>query len=145
MTLLVDGKAAFPEILRCIAAAQRSVRVNMFIWRDDAIGNRIAAALLEAADRGVQVDISVDRYGVVLEKAEECKRSFFHNNTCHRLISLDSSDKCCCSRHRRRCCHQDFCIGNSCSKKCIPVHSCCTIVNILCRNHNSVSALFRGN
>ena len=78
MTLLVDGKAAFPEILRCIAAAQRSVRVNMFIWRDDAIGNRIAAALLEAADRGVQVDISVDRYGVVLEKAEECKRSFFH-------------------------------------------------------------------
>ena len=78
MTLLVDGKAAFPEILRCIAAVQRSVRVNMFIWRDDAIGNRIAAALLEAADRGVQVDISVDRYGVVLEKAEECKRSFFH-------------------------------------------------------------------
>ena len=78
MTLLVDGKAAFPEILRCIAAAQRSVRVNMFIWRDDEIGNRIAAALLEAADRGVQVDISVDRYGVVLEKAEECKRSFFH-------------------------------------------------------------------
>ena len=52
--------------------------MNMFIWRDDTIGNRIAAALLEAADRGVQVDISVDRYGVVLEKAEECKRSFFH-------------------------------------------------------------------
>ena len=78
MTLLVDGMSAFPEILRCIAAAQRSVRVNMFIWRDDAIGNRIATALLAAADRGVQVDISVDRYGVVLEKAEECKRSFFH-------------------------------------------------------------------
>lgn len=54
--------------------------MNMFIWRDDAIGNRIATALLAAADRGVQVDISVDRYGVVLEKAEECKRSFFHKN-----------------------------------------------------------------
>ena len=78
MTLLVDGMAAFPEILRCIHAAQKSIRVNMFIWRDDDIGNRIAAALLEAAERGVQVDISVDRYGVVLEKAEECKRSFFH-------------------------------------------------------------------
>ena len=78
MTLLVDGREAFPEILRCIRAAQTSVRVNMFIWRDDQIGNRIAAALLEAAERGVQVDISVDRYGVVLEKAEECKRSFFH-------------------------------------------------------------------
>ena len=78
MTLLVDGREAFPEILRCIERAQTSIRVNMFIWRDDDIGNRIAAALLAAAERGVQVDISVDRYGVVLEKAEECKRSFFH-------------------------------------------------------------------
>ena len=78
MTLLVDGKEAFPEILRCIAAAEKSIGINMFIWRDDAIGNRIAAAVLAAAERGVQVDISVDRYGVVLEKAEECKKSFFH-------------------------------------------------------------------
>ena len=76
--LLVDGKEAFPEILRCIGAARKSIFINMFIWRDDVIGNRIAAAVLAAAERGVQVDISVDRYGVVLEKAEECKRSFFH-------------------------------------------------------------------
>ena len=78
ITLLVDGREAFPEILRCIRRAERSIRINMFIWRDDEIGNRIAAAVLAAAERGVQVDISVDRYGVVLEKAEECKRSFFH-------------------------------------------------------------------
>ena len=77
-TLLVDGKEAFPEILRCIGAAKKSIAINMFIWRDDVIGNRIAAAVLAAADRGVQVDISVDRYGVVLEKAEETKKSFFH-------------------------------------------------------------------
>lgn len=78
LTLLVDGKQAFPEILRCVERARRSITINMFIWRDDAIGNRIAAAVLAAAERGVQVDISVDRYGVVLEKAEECKKSFFH-------------------------------------------------------------------
>lgn len=78
ITLLVDGKAAFPEILRCIESAQESIRINMFIWRDDEIGNRVARAVLDAAERGVQVDISVDRYGVVLEKAEESKRSFFH-------------------------------------------------------------------
>ena len=76
--LLVDGKEAFPEILRCIGAARKAIFINMFIWRDDVIGNRIAAAVLAAAERGVQVNISVDRYGVVLEKAEECKRSFFH-------------------------------------------------------------------
>ena len=77
-SLLIDGKEAFPEILRCIDAAKKSIFVNMFIWRDDEIGNRVAAAVLAAAERGVQVVLSVDRYGVVLEKAEECKKSFFH-------------------------------------------------------------------
>ena len=78
MTLLVDGSRAFPEIIRCIGEAQASVEINMFIWRDDRIGNRMARAVLEAACRGVRVDISVDRYGVVLEKCEEAKKSFFH-------------------------------------------------------------------
>ena len=41
-TLLVDGKNAFPEILSCIESAQKSLVINMFIWRDDAIGNRLA-------------------------------------------------------------------------------------------------------
>ena len=78
MTLLVNGARAFPEIIRCIEEAKTSLEINMFIWRDDRIGNRMAQAVLAAADRGVQVYISVDRYGVVLEKCEECKRSFFH-------------------------------------------------------------------
>lgn len=80
-TLLVDGKRAFPEMIDCIENARRSVYINMFIWRDDAIGNRMAQAVLTAADKGAKVYISVDRYGVVLEKAEECKRSFFHKST----------------------------------------------------------------
>ena len=80
ISLLIDGREAFPEILRCIDAAQKSIHINMFIWRDDVIGNRIAQAVLAAAQQGVQVDISVDRYGVVLEKAEESKKSFFHKN-----------------------------------------------------------------
>ena len=77
-TALVDGSRAFPEIIRCIEGAKTSVLINMFIWRDDRIGNRMARAVLAAADRGALVDISVDRYGVVLEKCEECKKSFFH-------------------------------------------------------------------
>ena len=78
MTLLVNGENAFPEIIRCIESAKKSVAINMFIWRDDAIGNRMAEAVLCAAQNGAMVQISVDRYGVVLEKCEECKRSFFH-------------------------------------------------------------------
>ena len=78
MTQLVNGEKAFPEIIRCIENAATSVEINMFIWRDDSIGNRMAEAVLRAADNGAQVYISVDRYGVVLEKCEETKRSFFH-------------------------------------------------------------------
>ena len=78
ITLLVNGETAFPEIIRCIEQAKFSIEINMFIWRDDKIGNRIADAILSAADRGVKVYLSVDRYGVLLEKCEECQKSFFH-------------------------------------------------------------------
>jgi len=78
LTLLVNGEAAFPEILHCIEHAKSSVEINMFIWRDDEIGNRMAEAVLHAAERGVNICIPVDRYGVVLEKCEESMQSFFH-------------------------------------------------------------------
>ncbi len=77
-TLLVNGENAFPAIIAAMESARRSIRINMFIWRDDKIGNRMAKAVLRAAERGVTVSISIDRYGVVLEKSEECKKSFFH-------------------------------------------------------------------
>ena len=78
--LLVDGVVAFEEILNCINAAQSSILINMFIWREDAIGIRLANAVLSAAGRGVRVTISVDRVGMILERCEEQGRSFFHRN-----------------------------------------------------------------
>ena len=78
ITLLVNGERAFTEIIRCIENAKASIEINMFIWRDDVIGNKVAQAVLTAADRGAKVRISIDRYGVVLEKCEESKKSFFH-------------------------------------------------------------------
>ncbi|MGD9677030.1 MAG: phosphatidylserine/phosphatidylglycerophosphate/cardiolipin synthase family protein [Vulcanibacillus sp.] len=58
--------------------SQKSIYINMFIWRDDRIGNQISSELLKAADRGVNVHISKDKLGAVFEKAEENKQSFFH-------------------------------------------------------------------
>ena len=78
LTLLVNGTTAFPELISAIEHATTSVEINMFIWRDDIIGNRMAEAVLMAANHGVKVSISIDRYGVVLEKSEESKKSFFH-------------------------------------------------------------------
>ena len=76
--LLRDGAEAFPEILSCIRAAEQSIEVNMFIWRDDQIGRRVAEELLKAADRGVRIRIVKDRYGVICEYCEEAQRSLFH-------------------------------------------------------------------
>lgn len=78
MKLLVDGKNAFPEIIECMRNARKSIHINMFIWRDDAIGNRLAEEVLAAAERGVKVTISKDTYGSVCEHAEEAGTSFFH-------------------------------------------------------------------
>ena len=50
----------------------------MFIWRDDSIGNEIATHLLDAVNRDVKVFVSVDKYGSILEHAEESRTSFFH-------------------------------------------------------------------
>ncbi len=77
-SLLINGKEAFPEILKCIENAEKSIEINMFIWRGDNIGKKIAQAVLNAAERGVKIFISIDRYGLVLEKCEECSHSFFH-------------------------------------------------------------------
>ena len=50
----------------------------MFIWRGDQIGSTIAKALLDAADRGVLIDITKDRYGISCEYGEEDQTSMFH-------------------------------------------------------------------
>ena len=80
MKLLFNGKEAFPEILRCIDEARESIYINMFIWRNDSIGRDIARAVLDAANRGVDVTISKDRYGCICELCEENRQSFFHHD-----------------------------------------------------------------
>lgn len=80
IALFVDGKTAFPELLKLIQKAEKSIFVNMFIWRDDRIGQAIAKELLCAADRGVNINISKDRYGIVCEYSEEDQTSLLHGN-----------------------------------------------------------------
>lgn len=65
--LYVDGKRAFARIERLLHRARHTVLIQMFIWKDDATGRRIAAALVAAADRGVQVEITKETTGDVFE------------------------------------------------------------------------------
>jgi len=63
VTLLVNGDAYFPRLFECIAAAEREVLLETFILFEDKVGIALQAALLAAARRGVQIDITIDGYG----------------------------------------------------------------------------------
>lgn len=78
MKLITYGKHAFNEIILDIDQAQKHIFIQMFIWRDDSIGNRLLNHLNQALERGVLVTIQKDAYGSIFEKAEENKQSLFH-------------------------------------------------------------------
>lgn len=63
VALLENGEAFFPRVFECIAAAQREILLETFIWFEDKVGLALHAALLTAAKRGVHIDITVDGYG----------------------------------------------------------------------------------
>jgi cardiolipin synthase len=61
--LLRSGGEYFPAMIREIAAARREVWLETYIFADDAAGRAVAAALVEAARRGVEVRLLVDGWG----------------------------------------------------------------------------------
>jgi cardiolipin synthase len=63
VTLLENGEAFFPRVFECIATAEREVLLETFILFEDKVGQALQAALLTAARRGVQIDMTFDGYG----------------------------------------------------------------------------------
>lgn len=61
--LLENGEEFFPRVFECIAAARHEVVLETFIWFEDKVGMALHAALLQAAGRGVQIDITIDGFG----------------------------------------------------------------------------------
>lgn len=61
--LLENGEEFFPAVFEAIAAATRSVVIETFIIFDDTVGRELQQALVDAAGRGVQVEVTVDGYG----------------------------------------------------------------------------------
>jgi cardiolipin synthase len=61
--LFFDGKEYFDSLLEGIRQATRSVDFETYIFEDDGIGERVLAALTEAATRGVKVRLLVDGFG----------------------------------------------------------------------------------
>ena len=61
--LLENGEEFFPAVFDAIRSARREVILETFIVFEDKVGRELHAVLLEAARRGVQVDVMVDGFG----------------------------------------------------------------------------------
>jgi putative cardiolipin synthase len=57
---LLDGRDAFAARVMMAEAAERSLDVQYYIWRDDTTGTLLLDALRQAAGRGVRVRLLLD-------------------------------------------------------------------------------------
>ncbi|MER2623868.1 MAG: cardiolipin synthase ClsB [Accumulibacter sp.] len=63
LTLLNSGAEYFPALITAINEARRQVHLESYIFEDDATGRAVAAAMANAARRGVTVRVLVDGFG----------------------------------------------------------------------------------
>lgn len=63
IALLKNGAEFFGALEQAIDAARHEVRIETYIYFDDAVGRRIAEAMKRAARRGVRVGILLDGFG----------------------------------------------------------------------------------
>lgn len=61
--LLENGEEYFPAVFDAIRQARRRVILETFIIFEDKAGNALRDALVVAAQRGVEIDVTVDGYG----------------------------------------------------------------------------------
>lgn len=61
--LLENGEAYYPRVNEAIAEAQTEILIETFILFDDKVGRALRQVIIDAANRGVQIDITVDGYG----------------------------------------------------------------------------------
>lgn len=61
--LLNGGDETYPAMLAAIESAQKSIALQSYIFDHDEIGEKIAQALIDAVNRGVQVRVLIDAVG----------------------------------------------------------------------------------
>lgn len=61
--LLENGEEFFPAVFDAVRAARKAVIIETFILWEDKVGQALAQALIEAAGRGVAVDLMIDGFG----------------------------------------------------------------------------------
>ena len=61
--LLENGDEFFPAVFEAIGNARNTVILETFIWFEDEVGKQLHKVILNAAKRGVSVDVLLDGYG----------------------------------------------------------------------------------
>ena len=61
MTVYTYGEDLYYDMLGAIRQAKEEIFFETFIWKSDAIGQSFKRALIEAADRGVEVYVVLRR------------------------------------------------------------------------------------
>ncbi|WP_438867062.1 cardiolipin synthase ClsB [Pseudomonas sp. L1(2025)] len=61
--LLENGEAYFPAVFEAMRQAQREILLETFILFEDKVGHELQGILIEAAQRGVKVIVSLDGFG----------------------------------------------------------------------------------
>ncbi|MDO5633590.1 MAG: phosphatidylserine/phosphatidylglycerophosphate/cardiolipin synthase family protein [Micrococcus sp.] len=62
LTIFTSGQDLYEEMLEAIDGAQKSVKLETYIWKGDETGQRFMDALNRAAARGVEVYVSYDGF-----------------------------------------------------------------------------------
>lgn len=61
--LLINGEEYFPSVYERIRAASEEILLETFILFEDKVGRELQRVLIEAAQRGVRIEVLVDGYG----------------------------------------------------------------------------------
>lgn len=63
LRLLLDGREAYPTMLKAISGARHTIHIAMYIWQNDTTGRSVRDLLAERARSGVRVRVLVDGFG----------------------------------------------------------------------------------
>ncbi|MFJ4156167.1 cardiolipin synthase ClsB [Pseudomonas sp. NPDC089752] len=61
--LLINGEEYYPRVFEAMAQARKEILLETFIIFDDKVGQQLQQVLIDAAQRGVRVELAVDGYG----------------------------------------------------------------------------------
>lgn len=61
--LLINGEQYYPRVFEAMAQAREEILLETFIIFDDKVGQQLQQVLIDAARRGVRVEVVVDGYG----------------------------------------------------------------------------------